>query len=67
MAGAVEQWPAGVAGIEGSVGLNHVFDHASTKSGEAPPKRANDTGGDRELESERRSHCDRNLTRTQVA
>jgi hypothetical protein len=65
--GAVEQRPAGVAGIKGGVRLNDIFDHASAEAGQAASERADDPGGYRELEAEWRSHGDRDLTRLQLA
>ena len=47
----VDQRPAGVAGVERGIGLDHVADQAAVLRAQRAPDRADDAGGDRRTRS----------------
>ncbi len=52
-AGGVEKRSARVAGVDGGVGLNNVFDGQFSERHDSPAQRADDAGGERLIEPER--------------
>ncbi len=61
VAARVDQRPAGVAGIERRVGLQHVVEQAAGLRAHRAAERADDAGGHRVLEAERAADRDRHL------
>jgi hypothetical protein len=49
---AIEKRPARVAGVDGGVGLDHVFDRSVEHAGDGPAERAHDSGGQGVIEAE---------------
>src|SRR6185503_15724302 len=53
LAGRVEQWPAGVAGVDGGVGLNNAVDNAAILGLDRTAERTDDSDGQRSFQSVR--------------
>ena len=51
--GTVEEWAAGVSGIDGGVGLDEVFDVSAIGGGKRSTQRRDDADGERLVEAER--------------
>ena len=63
----IDQRPAGIAGIEGRVGLQHIIDQPAGLRAQTAPERAHHAGGDRVLESVRVADGDRELADAHAA
>ncbi len=64
-AGRIRQRPAGVAGVQCGVGLDHVLDHppgAAAAGGQRPAERADHAGGHRPGQAQRAADRDHQLT-----